>query len=100
VGLVELTVHSPDGASAEMGYAVHPSCWGRGIATAAARLAAQFAFDDLGVQRLLATCDTTNAASVRVLEKLGMHLDKTVHRHMLLGARWRDTHVEEHPAAT
>jgi RimJ/RimL family protein N-acetyltransferase len=40
-----------------------------------------------------------------VLEKLGMHLDKTVHRHMLLGARWRDTHVfslgtEEHPAAT
>lgn len=105
VGLVELTVHSPGGASAEMGYAVHPIYWGRGIATAAARLAAHFAFDELGVQRLLATCDTTNAASVRVLEKLGMHLDKTLLRHVLLGARWRDTHVysltaEEHRAVT
>lgn len=105
VGLVELTVHPSEGASAEMGYAVHPLYWGRGIATAAARLAAHFAFDELGVQRLHATCDTTNAASVRVLEKLGMHLDQTVHKHLLLGARWRDTHVfslsaDEHQAAT
>jgi [ribosomal protein S5]-alanine N-acetyltransferase len=93
VGLIELTVTDPGPRIADLGYAVHPNASGRGIATAAARLAVRFAFDQLGFRMVHATCDTTNAASVRVLEKLGMRLEQTIPHHIWLGSRWRDTHV-------
>lgn len=93
VGLVELTVTDASAGIAEVGYAVHPDEWGRGVASAATRLAVRFAFDQLGMHVLRATCDTTNVASVRVLEKLGMQLEQTIPHHVWLGSRWRDTHV-------
>ncbi|KQV69597.1 hypothetical protein ASC64_07055 [Nocardioides sp. Root122] len=93
VGLVELTVTDQGRGIADLGYAVHPRAWGRGVATAAARLAVRFAFDQLGLRIVHATCDTTNAASVRVLEKLGMRLEQTIPHHIWLGSRWRDTYV-------
>lgn len=93
VGLIEVTIRdSPEGV-AEFGYAVHPDHWGQGFATAAARLALDYAFGSLQMVRVEATCDPTNAASVRVLEKIGMHLERTLRRHTWLGDRWRDTHV-------
>ena len=93
VGLIELTVTDPGLGIADLGYAVHPDAWGRGVATAAARLAVRFAFDQLGFRIVRATCDTTNTASVRVLKKLGMRLEQTIPHHIWLGSRWRDTHV-------
>lgn len=93
VGLVELTVTDAEARIAEIGYAVHPDVWGRGVATAAARHAVLFAFDELGMTIVRATCDTTNLASARVLEKLGMQLEATIPHDVWLGLRWRDTHV-------
>ena len=93
VGLVELTITDPGSGIAEVGYAMHPDVWGRGVATAAARLAVDFAFDRLAVHVVRATCDTANFASVRVLEKLGMQLEQTIPHHIWLGSRWRDTYV-------
>jgi ribosomal-protein-alanine N-acetyltransferase len=93
VGLIELTVTDASAGIAEMGYAVHPDVWGRGVATVAGRLAVRFAVDQLGMRVLRATCDTTNVASLRVLEKLGMQLEQTLPHHVWLGSRWRDTHV-------
>jgi RimJ/RimL family protein N-acetyltransferase len=58
---------------AEMGYAVARSCWGRDIATEAARRvvgAAFVAYPELA--RVRATADARNLASLRVMEKLGM----------------------------
>lgn len=57
----------------EIGYAVAPSRWGQGLATAAARavIAAAFSgYSQLG--RVRATADPRNAGSIRVMEKLGM----------------------------
>ena len=93
VGLVEMTVHGVPAGVAEFGYAVHPDHWGQGIATAAARLALDHAFGALEMLRVQATCDPTNVASVRVLEKLGMRLEGTLRENIWLGDRWRDTHV-------
>ena len=93
VGLVELTVHGVPARVAEFGYAVHPDHWGRGIATAAARLALDHAFGVLKVLRVQATCDPANVGSVRVLQKIGMHLEGTLHQNLWLGDRWRDTHI-------
>ena len=93
VGLVELTVTNAEAGIAEVGYAVHPDVWSRGVATVATRQAVRFAFDHLGTRIVRATCDTTNLASARVLEKLGMQLEQTIPHDVWLGHRWRDTHV-------
>lgn len=56
----------------EIGWRLHPAHWGRGYAIEAARRMAAFAFDDLHAPLLLAVRDPANAASGRVMDKLGM----------------------------
>lgn len=53
-----------------VGYKVRPSSRNRGVATAALRLALS-RLASLGVDRALVTCNTTNAASARVIERCG-----------------------------
>ena len=53
-----------------IGYSVRPSARGRGIATAALEQALVEA-RELGIERVLVTCDEDNAASRRVIEKAG-----------------------------
>lgn len=55
----------------EMGYYLLPRCWGQGLASEAGRGIAAYAFNKLGVERLVAGHHPANIASGRVLEKLG-----------------------------
>ncbi len=61
--------------NAEIGYWVRTSRTCQGVATAAARLVAQLAFEDLGLIRLEISTRADNAASRRVAEKLGAVLE-------------------------
>ena len=54
-----------------MGYMIHPDYWGRGITPEACRAALAFGFDELGYDRVELWIDETNAASLRVAQKLG-----------------------------
>lgn len=56
---------------ATLAYYVLPERWGEGIATRAGRLALAYAFGTLALHRVGAICMTHNAASRRVLDKLG-----------------------------
>lgn len=56
----------------EIGWRLRPDRWGQGYAIEAAERMARFAFEDLEVPLLCAICDPANAASRRVMEKLGM----------------------------
>jgi len=61
----------------ELGYVIHPDHWGRGYATAALQEAIQQLFS-LGYDRVIAGAFAENPASLRVMEKAGMHkLQKT-----------------------
>jgi RimJ/RimL family protein N-acetyltransferase len=60
------------GPDIETGYTLARAAWGRGYATEAARAILAWAFVGLGLQRLVAVADPANAASLRVLDKLGM----------------------------
>lgn len=61
----------------ELGYVVHPTHWDKGCATAALKLAIAELFR-LGYREILCGAFTENPASIRVMEKAGMHrLDKT-----------------------
>lgn len=76
---------------AEMGYAVARRLWGRGIATAAARLVVSAAFaSHPQLVRLRATADAENAASIRVLEKLGMRREALLRSDRLCHGELRD----------
>lgn len=62
----------------EIGYRLARSVWGQGYATEAAQAVRDFAFNTLGIKRLIAMIDPSNAASIRVAEKIGMHYEKDV----------------------
>jgi RimJ/RimL family protein N-acetyltransferase len=56
----------------EIGFIAHPAHHGRGYTTEAARPLLAFAFDTLGLHRVVGRVEPRNVASARVLEKLGM----------------------------
>lgn len=57
---------------AELIYGLAPSVWGRGYATESARAVMEYGFETLNLPKIAAAADVPNAASVRVLERLGM----------------------------
>ncbi|HSK99840.1 MAG TPA: GNAT family N-acetyltransferase [Rubrobacteraceae bacterium] len=56
----------------EIVYELDPELWGRGLATEAARACLGYAFGEVGLERIIAGTDRPNAASLRLIEKLGM----------------------------
>ncbi len=56
----------------EMGYRLARNRWGLGLATEAAAAALDHVRDELGLDHLIALIMEENAASIRVVEKLGM----------------------------
>jgi ribosomal-protein-alanine N-acetyltransferase len=56
----------------ELLYGVAFEHWGRGVATEAARAFLRYGFEEIGLKRIYAGADPPNAASFRVIEKLGM----------------------------
>jgi len=60
------------GPEVELGYDLHPSFWGQGLATEAARAVMQQGFGPLGLERVVAVVKPEHVASQRVLEKVGL----------------------------
>jgi RimJ/RimL family protein N-acetyltransferase len=67
--------------TAEIGYRLVRSSWGKGYATEGVRALIEAAFDTLGLDRVRAETMTVNRASRRVLEKAGFRHIQTVHPH-------------------
>ena len=60
----------------EVLYSLGREHWGKGYATEAARASVRFGFERLGLPRILAFAVPANMPSRRVLEKLGMTLER------------------------
>ena len=60
---------------AEIGYVLNPKYWGKGLATEAAHKAIEFAFEELGVNRVEGKFIFGNEASQRVMNKIGMKFE-------------------------
>jgi RimJ/RimL family protein N-acetyltransferase len=79
------------GASeADIGYELAPEHWGHGYATEAAGAVLRFGFEVLEVHRVSAWCVADNAASVRVLEKLGLREEGRLREKSHYKGRWWD----------
>ncbi|MGW8374684.1 GNAT family N-acetyltransferase [Streptomyces sp. ODS28] len=63
---------APEGM--EVGYAVGPAHRGQGLAARAVRVAAAYAFEQLGAERVVLELEAENGASVAVASKAGFRL--------------------------
>ncbi|MBQ5948116.1 GNAT family N-acetyltransferase [Massilia sp. ST3] len=70
-GCIQHLGHDPANPH-EIGWRLRREHWGKGYAIEAARRMARFAFEELDAPLLCAICDPDNAASARVMQKLGM----------------------------
>jgi len=75
---------------ANLGYWVRTHATRRGVATEAVRLAADFAFTELKLNRLEILTGVENKASQRVAEKSGAHWEGVLRRRLLLYVEARD----------
>ena len=80
IGMIELR---PGGISADFGYVLARSAWGRGYMTEAARAVVEYTLAQPSVWRIWAVCDVDNSASARVLEKAGLVREGTLRRYII-----------------
>jgi ribosomal-protein-alanine N-acetyltransferase len=76
--------------AASLGYWMGAPHAGRGYMTEAVSAAAQFAFASLRLNRIEAACLPGNAASKRVLEKVGFLPEGRARRYLKIDGRWQD----------
>jgi RimJ/RimL family protein N-acetyltransferase len=77
----------------DLGYMLRADVWGRGLATEIALALIDAAFNDLRAHRVISTVDVNNAASIRVLEKIGMRWEAVFRKHRRAKNRWWDCHL-------
>ncbi len=93
LGWCGLTRWNPDHRSASLTYCLAEAAWGQGYATEAAGALLQWAFDTLDLNRVQAEVDTRNAASARVLEKLGFVREGTLREDCVVNGDVSDSWV-------
>lgn len=70
--------------TAEVGFLIGAKeCWGRGYASKAINLAANFAFDSQALRKLTAGVYSSNIGSVRALKKSGFSVEAVLKRQVL-----------------
>lgn len=72
VGWVMLIPYDGVGPETEIGWRLNRFSWGKGYATEAALPIVRYAFETLGIARIMADIDARNVGSMRVAEKIGM----------------------------
>jgi ribosomal-protein-alanine N-acetyltransferase len=93
IGWCGLTSWNPDYRSASLGYVLDDAAWGHGYATEAAGAVLRWAYDALDLNRVQAEADTRNAASARVLEKLGFVREGTLREDCVVNGDVSDSWV-------
>lgn len=94
VGIITLTLGEDIYAkSAEIGYWVAESYWGRGIASSAAREMCRIAFDQYRLARVFAAVYSYNKSSCKVLEKCGFELEGVLKKSVFKNKQFFDSYM-------
>jgi RimJ/RimL family protein N-acetyltransferase len=88
IGEVSLIWRSAENRQAELGSIFHPDVHGKGYATEASRAILGMGFEGAALHRIFARCDARNAASSRVMERLGMRKEAHFREHVLVKGDW------------
>jgi RimJ/RimL family protein N-acetyltransferase len=93
IGSIRLAVSDPANRTGDFGYSFHSAYWRQGHATEASRALVDVGFRRLGLHRIWAECDTENAGSWGVMEKLGMRREGGSRAAKLVKGQWRDRYL-------
>ncbi|GLY20829.1 GNAT family protein [Micromonospora sp. NBRC 101691] len=93
VGHVELVWRSRAHRRGELGYVLDPRHQGHGYATEAATEMLRYGFEEFGLHRIVARCNTRNTASARLMERLGMRREAHFRECAFGKGEWRDEYV-------
>lgn len=86
IGRVGLAYHRVWPDDPEVGWLIDTRWQGKGLATEAGAACLRYAFGELGFKRVVSICTAENAASRRVMEKLGLRF-------------WQDIYDSKHDLA-
>nr|WP_298688148.1 GNAT family protein [uncultured Dongia sp.] len=75
----------------EIGFFFDPKMQGKGFAAEALRAIAAYGFEILGFTEIRADVDPDNAASLRVLERVGFQRTGTAEKTFEIGGKWFDS---------
>ena len=78
---------------AELGYWLGVPYWGQGYATEATREMLRYGFEALGLHRIFATHFKHNAASGKILRKIGMQYEGCQREHLLKWGEFVDSEM-------
>jgi len=56
----------------DVGWRLKKTAWGKGYATEGAKRCLEFAFEELGLEKVISTCTLRNTKSEHVMQKIGM----------------------------
>ncbi|MFI5036612.1 MAG: GNAT family N-acetyltransferase [Acidimicrobiales bacterium] len=90
VGEVAVALTSLQHHQCEVGYVFDSRCRGRGFATEATARMVDLAFEELGAHRVAGRMDARNAASARVMERLGMRREAHLRENEFVKGEWTD----------
>lgn len=74
----------------ELGYWIGKPYWRKGYCSEAAASVLQFAFEELGLNRVEAAAMTRNPASSKVMEKIGMKHEGILRQYLRKGGEYED----------
>jgi ribosomal-protein-alanine N-acetyltransferase len=86
IGVNNYTIHH----RGSIGYDLHHSYWNKGFVTGALQAIIEYAFSELGVNRIEAEVMLGNKASEKVLEKAGFHNEGVLREWM----HWNDRYYD------
>ncbi len=67
-----------ENSEVDLGYRFHKRFWNKGFATEIGQATLNYGFEEIGLSEIIGRVMPQNVASIRVLEKLGMHFDKKI----------------------
>jgi len=89
IGEVGVCIHT-DRDEGDIGWWLNSAWQGRGLAVEAARGLTEWCFTTGGLRRITAHCLAENAASLRVLERIGMRVELRSIESRRIGDQWRN----------
>lgn len=93
VGRVELSDWEDHDKRAELSYALARERWGQGLMTEAVESAVHYGWQILRLNRLSAKVIVGNAASIKLLAKVGMVKEGRLRQYIKIKEKWEDVDV-------
>jgi|SRR5579862_7649443 len=93
IGSFRLRITDSENGLGDFGFVLNRAYWNQGLITEATRAVLDKAFTVLNLHRLIATCDTRNVGSARVLEKAGMRREAHFRQDVFQKGEWRDSYL-------